>query len=144
MKKLTTNQILIGGGVIALIYILYNKKPKSKDLTGMKGSIPIYTVSDTVSDTVADTVADTERERLEKEKAERLEKELKLKSNSPCDLLKKTYGEDAVVTYYGRIKSKQVVDKKQKITKGWSKNPNYHQPYKDGGCYEDIKYFFPY
>ena len=26
MKKLTTNQILIGGGVIALIYILYKKK----------------------------------------------------------------------------------------------------------------------
>tara|TARA_R110002049_G_scaffold29340_5_gene99736 strand:- start:320 stop:730 length:411 start_codon:yes stop_codon:yes gene_type:complete len=26
MKKLTTNQMLIGGGVIALIYILYKKK----------------------------------------------------------------------------------------------------------------------
>lgn len=106
----------------------------------MKGSIPI----DTVSDTVSDTVLDTERERLAKEKAERLEKELKLKSISPCDLLKKKYGEDAVVTYYGRIKSKQVVDNKQRITKGWSKDPNYHKPYKDGGCYEDIKYTFPY
>tara|TARA_R110000744_G_scaffold353407_1_gene459756 strand:- start:63 stop:548 length:486 start_codon:yes stop_codon:yes gene_type:complete len=161
MKKLTTNQMLIGGAIIALIYILYKKKTKSKDLTGMTGSIPIDTVSDTVSDRLAKEKAEreemervqrknaelrarAERERLEMERVDRLEKELKFKPKTRCDLLKERHGEDAVITYWGRIISKQVVDAKSKVTVGWSKNPNQHKEYKDGGCYKDIKYTFPY
>jgi len=50
MKKLTTNQILIGGGVIALVWILYKKK-KAKNGSDMikdalNGQIPDVSVSD--------------------------------------------------------------------------------------------------
>ena len=50
MKKLTTNQMLIGGGVIALIYILYKKK-KAKNGSDMiqdalNEQIPDVSVSD--------------------------------------------------------------------------------------------------
>ena len=47
MKKLTTNQMLIGGGVIALIYILY-KKRKGSDMIkdALNGQIPDVSVSD--------------------------------------------------------------------------------------------------
>jgi len=50
MKKLTTNQMLIGGGVIALIYILYKKKKgqNGSDMIqdAMNGELPDVSVSD--------------------------------------------------------------------------------------------------
>ena len=50
MKKLTTNQMLIGGGVIALIYILYKKKKGQKGSNmikdAMNGNLPDVSVSD--------------------------------------------------------------------------------------------------
>ena len=50
MKKLTTSQMLIGGGVIALIYVLYKKK-KAKNGSNMiqdalNEQIPDVSVSD--------------------------------------------------------------------------------------------------
>ena len=50
MKKLTTNQMLIGGGVIALIYILYKKKKgqNGSDMIqdALNEQIPDVSVSD--------------------------------------------------------------------------------------------------
>lgn len=50
MKKLTTNQLLMAGGVIALVYILYKKK-KAKNGSdmikdAMNGDLPDVSVSD--------------------------------------------------------------------------------------------------
>ena len=67
------------------------------------------------------------------------------KTPSQCKWLRDKYGEDAVVTKYGRIKSLKIEkEATSKPSVGWSSNPKRYQKYKDSDCYEDIPYTFPF
>ena len=50
MKKLTTNQMLIGGGVIALIYILYKKKKAKNGSEMIKDALNEVEAEDDIAD----------------------------------------------------------------------------------------------
>ena len=50
MKKLTTNQMLIGGGVIALIYILYKKKKSKNGSEMIKDALNEVEAEDDIAD----------------------------------------------------------------------------------------------
>ena len=58
-------------------------------------------------------------------------------SNKACNSIREKFGNDAVITAFGVIKSSENTAKGVKASVGWSKDKTY-QEYKDGGCYEHI------
>ena len=55
-----------------------------------------------------------------------------------CDWIRSKYGEDAVVTAFGVIKSSQNTANGTRTSIGWRKGEKYTE-YRDGGCFEDIR-----
>ena len=58
MKKLTTNQLLMAGGVIALVYILYKKKKAKNGSDMIKDALNSKTINPVQKANVAGIYAD--------------------------------------------------------------------------------------
>lgn len=127
-KKLTYGLLL--GGIVYLIFRLKSSKNKKTLNTDKKQSVSKNL--DKIANEVKDAV-NSNKDNIKQDQVRLI----------GCDWLRSKYGEDAVVTRFGVIKSSKNTANGTKTSIGWRKGEKYTE-YKDGGCFEDIPYSFPY